>query len=101
MSKSWCDGDSEHCVPDEKSYDGGLGDLAFFPSDFRMGEVGDNGSNSGGDEIRKPEEVVVFDDEVSKNGIEAIIKKGNADADEEIAGGVTTGFDVFFGSGSS
>lgn len=36
--------------------------MAFFPGDFRMGEVGDNSGNGGGDEIREPEEVVIFDD---------------------------------------
>lgn len=42
----------EHGVPDEESNNGMFGDSTFFPSDFRMRNVGNDGSNGGGDEIR-------------------------------------------------
>ena len=42
----------EHGVPDEESNNGILSDSTFFPSDFRMRNVGNDGSNGGGDEIR-------------------------------------------------
>ena len=42
-------GNSEEGVPDEKSDNGVFGDVAFFPGDFGMGDVGDNGGDGGGD----------------------------------------------------
>ena len=65
LGEAWGDGDGEHGVPDEKTNDRGFGDLAFFPGDFGMGEVGDDDSNSGSNEVGKPEEVVVSNDEIS------------------------------------
>ena len=59
-----------------------------------MSKIGNDSSNGGGDETRKPNKVVVFDDKVGENRKEGIIKASNADAYYEIAKGMLGGFDV-------
>ncbi len=75
--------------------------MTFFPGDFGMGKVGDDGGDSGGNEVGEPEEIVVLDEEIGEDCVKSIIKKSDSDADEEIASGVTASFDilnlVFFG----
>lgn len=46
LGKAGTDRKSEEGVPDEESNNRMLSDMAFFPSDFRVSEVGDNGSDS-------------------------------------------------------
>ena len=74
-----------------------FGDAAFFPSDFGMSNVGDDGGNGGSDEIGEPEEIVIINDKIGKNGVETIIKKGDGDADYEVTGGAFAGLDVLLG----
>lgn len=69
--------------------------MTFFPSDFGMSKIGNNRGDGGGDEIREPEKVVIFDDKIGKNSVEGVIKKCDANADEKVAGSVTAGFDIF------
>ncbi len=64
LGKTWCNGDGKHCIPNKKSDDGMFGDSTFFPGNSRMSKVGNNGSDGGGDKIRKPDEIVIFDDEI-------------------------------------
>ena len=101
LGEPWTNGDSEEGVPDEESDDGMFGDVAFFPGDFRMGDVGDDGGDGGGDKGREPKKVIISNNEISQNGIEGKIKDSNSDADEKVSGGVLAGFDVlgFGGSG--
>ena len=61
------DSDGEDGIPDEKSSDGLFGDGTFFPSDSGVCKVSDDSSNSGGNKIRKPDEIVVFDDEIGED----------------------------------
>ena len=72
-----------------------FGNVALFPGDFGMSEIGDKNSDSGGNECGKPEEVVVSNDEIRKNSVKAIVEDRNADADKKVAGGVFAGLDVF------
>ena len=53
-------GDSKESVPDKESDDGVFGDVALFPGDFGMGDVGDDGGDDGGDKGGEPEEVVIL-----------------------------------------
>ena len=46
LSETGTDRESEEGVPDEKSNNRMLSDATFFPSDFRVSEVGDDGSDS-------------------------------------------------------
>lgn len=88
LSEGGADGDGEASVPDEELDNGGLSDLALFPGNAGMEKVGDEGSNHGANEAGEPEEIVVSDDEVCKDGVEDIIKKCNTETDKEITGGV-------------
>ncbi len=36
--------------------------MTFFPGDFGVSEISNNGSNSGSDKVREPEEIIVFND---------------------------------------
>ncbi len=63
------DGDGEHGVPDEKTNDRGFGDLAFFPGDSGMGDISNDGGDGRSDEIREPEEIVVFNDEIGQDSV--------------------------------
>ena len=95
------DGDGEEGVPDEKSDNGVFGDLAFFPSDFGVSNVGDDGGDGSRNKRGEPEEVVVFYNDISKERVESEIKNSDTDADKKIPSGVLTGLDVFgFGGGS-
>lgn len=49
----------EEGVPNEKSDDGVFGDFAFFPSDFGMGNVGDNGGDGSRDKSGEPKKIAV------------------------------------------
>ena len=61
------DGDGEEGVPDEEADDGVLGDMAVFPSDFGVGDVGDNGGDGSRDKSGEPKEVVVSNNEIGEN----------------------------------
>ena len=54
LGETWADRKSEKKIPDEKFVDGGFGNVTLFPSDFGVGEVGDDGSDGGGDEAGEP-----------------------------------------------
>ena len=43
------DSNGKENIPNEKSDDGVFSDVTFFPSDFGMGNVGDDGGNNSGD----------------------------------------------------
>lgn len=49
----------EEGVPNEKSDDGVFGDFAFFPGDFGMGNVGDNGGDDSRDKSGEPKKIAV------------------------------------------
>ena len=51
LSESRGDGDGEDGIPDEEFVDGGFSDFTLLPGDFRVGEVGDDGGDGGGDKI--------------------------------------------------
>ncbi len=74
-----------------------LGDCALFPSDFGVREIRYDSGDCGSDEIRKPYEIVVFDDEIGKNCEEGIIEAGDTNTHYEVTKGVPGGFDVFGG----
>lgn len=74
LSEARCDGDSKHGIPDKKPNDGMLGNDAFFPSDSGVRKISDNGSDSSGDKIGKPDEIVVLNDKVRKNGKKSVVE---------------------------
>ena len=94
LDEAWADEDGEKGVPDEESDDGMFGDVALFPGDFGVGDVGDDGGDGSGNEVGKPKKVVVFDDEIGKDGVKAVVEKSDGDADEKIASGVAGSFDI-------
>ena len=94
LSEPGADGNGEDGIPDEEFYDRCFGDIAFFPGDFGMKDVGDEDSGGSTDEAGEPEEIVVFDNQIGKNGVEAIIKNRNCDTDEDVTDGTFAGFDV-------
>lgn len=67
-------GNGKHSVPDEKSDDGVLGDLAFFPGNFRMCKIGYDSSNGGSDKIGEPDKVIVLDDEIGQDCKESVVE---------------------------
>lgn len=93
LSEGGTDGNKKS-VPDEKFDDGEFGNFAFFPGNFGVEEISDDSSNRGGNKGGKPDEVVVFDDEIGNNRIENIIESGNTEANDEIPGGMARSFDV-------
>ena len=70
-------------------------DFTFFPGDFRMCEVGNYGGNGSGDEIRKPDKIIVFNDEVGQNCEKSVIKKCDQDAYYKVTKSVFRSFDIF------
>lgn len=68
--------------------------MAFFPSDFGMGDVGNNGGNNRSNKTGKPEEIVIFNDEVRQNSKKDIVKDGNTNANKKITSSVLAGFDI-------
>ena len=59
LSEPRTNGDSKEGIPDEESDDGVFGDVAFFPGDFGMRDVGDDGGDDGGDKSREPKKITV------------------------------------------
>lgn len=55
LSEKWADEKGRSEVPDKEFINGGFGERAFFPSDFRMENIGENGGDESGDEGREPE----------------------------------------------
>ena len=94
MSEAWVDNEGKKSVPNEEADNGVFGDVAFFPSDFGMSDVGNNGSYCSGNKHGEPNEVVVINNKISKNRIETVIKNGDCDTNYEIAGGMLAGFNV-------
>lgn len=88
LSEGRANDNGEQSVPNEKSDDGRFGNVAFLPSDFGMSEKGNDGSNDSGNEAGEPNQIVVFDDEIGKNGVEDVIKNSDANAYKKVAGGV-------------
>ena len=64
MSESRGDNDGEHGVPNKELDDGGSGDVTLFPGDPGVCEVGNNGGNSGGDEVGEPKIIIIFNDKI-------------------------------------
>ena len=56
-----------------------------------MEDVGKNSGEGGGDQSGEPDEVVVFDDKIGEDGVEAVVENCQSDANEEIASGVLAG----------
>ena len=95
MSEAWIDEKGEESIPDKETDNGVFGDMTLFPSNFGMGDVGDNSGDCSSNEHGKPNKIIIVNDEIGKNRIETIIEDGDADADEKISGGVFAGLDVF------
>lgn len=81
MSEKRTDENSGGEVPDEKFVDGDFGEGAFFPSDFGMKNVGENGGSESTDEGGKPEKIVIINNKVSEDGIKAEVENGDSNAD--------------------
>ena len=64
MGKSRTDSYGKDGVPNEKFIDGGFGDVALFPGDFGVENIGNDSSNSSRDESGKPEKIVVVNDNI-------------------------------------
>ena len=62
LGEARADGDGKNNIPDKEAGNGGTGDFAFLPGDTGMGEVGDEDSNRGGEEVGEPEEIAISDD---------------------------------------
>ena len=91
----------EESVPDEKPDNGVFGDFAFFPSDLRMSDVGDDGCDDGGDKGGEPEKIIISENKISQNRIESKIEDSDSDTDEKVSSGVLASFDFFGLSGVS
>jgi len=84
LDESGTDSDSEDGVPDEKTDDGAFGDVSFFPGDFGVGKIGDDNGNRGGDKIGEPKKIIVVDDKISEDGVEAVVEESDKDADDGV-----------------
>ena len=94
MSEAWIYEKGEESIPDKEADNGVFGDVAFFPSDFGMSDVGNNGSYCSGNKHGEPNEVVVINNKISKDRVKTIIKNGDCDTNYEIAGGMRAGFNI-------
>lgn len=101
LGEPGANGDSEEGVPDEKPDNGVFGDVAFFPGDFGMGDIGDNGGDGGGDKGREPKKIIISNNEISQNRIENKIEYSNGDADKKVSGSMFASFDILGLGGSS
>ena len=61
LCKAGSDSNGEHGIPDEKSNDGVFGNFTFFPSNFGVRKICDDGGNGSSDEIREPDKIIIFD----------------------------------------
>ncbi len=93
LSEGGGDKKSESCIPDEKADDGMFGNRAILPGDFGVRNESDDSGNACGNEVRKPEEIVVFNNEIRENSKEGIIENRDRDADEEVSKCVLASFD--------
>ena len=64
LSEGRANDNGNQCVPDKKPDNGSFGDVAFPPSYFRMSNEGNNSGNGRSYKIRKPEEIIIFDNKV-------------------------------------
>ena len=91
MSKCWGNSYGKNGIPDKKTDNGMPGDDTLFPGDARMSEVSYDSSDGGSNEIRKPKEIIIIDNEIGNDGVERIIKEGNTNANESIFAGADGG----------
>ena len=77
LSKSWGDNNSDYGVPDEKSDNGMFSNCAFFPGDFGMRKISNNSGNGGSDKVGKPDEVIIFNNQIRQNCKKGIIESGD------------------------
>ena len=64
LSEARGDSDGKYGIPDKESNNGMFSNCAFFPSDFRMCKISDDGGNCSGDKVGEPNKVVVFNDKI-------------------------------------
>ena len=74
-----------------------FGDDTFFPSNFGVSYICNNGGSGGSDKIRKPYKIVVFDDVIGKNFKKGIIKASNTDSYYKVAESMFGGFSICLG----
>ena len=94
MSKNRADNNGKHSIPDKKSDDRHFSNMAFFPGNLGMSDVGDDDSDGSSNKAREPEEIIVFDDKISQYSIKDIIKNCDTDANKEIPSSMSAGFNV-------
>lgn len=74
-SKKWADGDGGDAVPNEEHNNTAFSDGTFFPGNFGMKNIGENGGESVGDDAIKPKELVAIENYTSKKSIDGKIEE--------------------------
>lgn len=52
LSEPRADSDGKEGIPDKKTNNGMFGDMALFPGDIGVSDIGDNGGDGGGNKSR-------------------------------------------------
>ena len=84
LGEARIDGNGKKDIPDEKLIDTNFARIAFFPGDFGVEDVGENGSKSAGDEAGEPEKAIIINDEIGEDGVGTVIKNRKNDSDNKI-----------------
>ena len=61
MGEGRVNNDSNHSTPNKESNNRRFCDISLFPSDFGVSNVADYNRDNCGDQVGKPEKIVVFD----------------------------------------
>ena len=96
LSKAWADCYCQDGIPEKEFVFSSFLYLTFFPCDFGMQNICYDCGNSSSNKIRKPNEIVIFDNNIGKNGVETVIKESDCDTNKKITcsvmGGVAFSF---------
>ena len=90
--EKWADSEGGEEIPGEENDDTSLGGGAFFPGDARMEEITEECGEKVGDNGGDPEEIIVFENEVSHKSVDKKIGGSESETDDDVLGEVVVGF---------
>ena len=80
-SEERADGNGGDTIPDEEHNNTAFGDGAFFPGDFGMENIGENGGEGIGDDAVKPKKLVAIENYTSEKSVNSKIEERQNNAD--------------------
>lgn len=76
------DGDGSDAVPDEEHNNTAFSDGAFFPGDFRMENIGEDGSKRISDDTIKPKKLIAIENYASEKSVNSKIEECQNNTDD-------------------